>query len=298
MAEATKKKKTVSHSQFSNWWTCPYKWYRDYILHEKSFEDNVNLCFGTAIHEVIQLYIKTYFNKGETRANSINTTKYMTWVFKRELNFKKIKYEQKEFDEFLNDGKNILAEFFNPANFLRYFRPDKWELLGIETEISEDLRKNVSLNAHLDMIFRDKTTDYIRIIDFKTSSRPWDNSKKEDFTKTSQLVLYKAVYSKKYNVPLSKIQVEFIILSRKIYENSKFVQSRIEVFKPSAFQSDVLQVIQEFGKFVDSCFTNAGEHNKEGDYPKIPGKNKKNCRYCPYMKNKKCDGVASPVNFE
>jgi len=295
--EVKKKKKTVSFSQFTNWWTCPHKWYRDHILHEKTFEDNLNLCFGTAIHEVIQLYIKTYFNKGEAKANTINTTKYLTWVFKRELNFKKIKYKQAEFEEFLEDGKNILNEFIDPSNFLRHFRPDKWELLGIETELSEDLRNNVSLNAHLDMVFKEKATGNIRIIDFKTSSRGWNASNKEDFTKTSQLVLYKAIYSKKYNIPLNKIQVEFIILKRKLFENSRYQQSRIDVFKPSSFQSDVLQVIQEFGKFVDTCFTPTGEHRKEQSYPKIPGDRKKNCKYCPHLKNKKCDGIASPITL-
>ena len=33
------KMKTVSHSQFSIWFTCPHKFFHDYILHEKVFED-------------------------------------------------------------------------------------------------------------------------------------------------------------------------------------------------------------------------------------------------------------------
>jgi hypothetical protein len=86
--------------------------------------------------------------------------------------------------------------------------------------------------------------------------------------------------------------VEFFILKRKLYENATYKQSRIQIFKPPSHQEDVLQVIQEFGKFVDTCFTTEGDHKTDIKYPKNPGKNKKNCKYCAYSKNGKCDSRA------
>jgi len=295
MSKEIKKKKTVSFSQFTNWWTCPHKWYRDYILHEKEFEDSIHMSFGTGIHEAIQLYLKTLYELGEADAEKVDIIEVFKAAFKREVEKKKIPHTQQEFDDFVEDGKNILAEFKYPANRLQYFPREKWELLAIEDEIKEDILNNVMIDAKLDLVLRERKSGDIRIIDFKTSGQGWTNYTKEDFTKTSQLVLYKALYSKKYNVPLSKINVEFFILKRKLYENTHYVQSRLQIFKPSSYQKDVSEVIQEFSKFVTTCFTPEGVHNTEQKYPKIPGKNKKNCKYCNYKKNGKCDGIADSV---
>ena len=292
-----KKKKTVSFSQFTNWWTCPHKWYRDYILHEKVFEDSVHMSFGTGIHEAIQLYLKTLYEISDQAAEAVDVMTCFTKAFKRELELKKIIYTQSEFNEFIEDGKNILTEFRAPENRLRYFPRNKWELLSIEEDMREDIINNVTLNSKLDLVLRERISGDIRIIDFKTASTAWTNYKKEDFTKYSQVLLYKAIYSKKYNIPLSKIHVEFIIMCRKLYKDAetRYKQSRLQIFKPSAYQNDVIQVIQEFKKFVSACFTEEGVHNTTGSYPKVPGKSKKNCKYCPYLKNGKCNGVAEPI---
>jgi hypothetical protein len=297
MSEEVKKKKIVSFSQFTNWFTCSHKWYRDYILKEKQFEDSLNMSFGTAIHETIQHYLQVSFHVGVEEAKKIDTQAFFVDAFKKEVDKKKIPHTLPEFNEFVGDGENVLKEFLDPANLAMYFSRDKWELLAIEDELNIEIKNNVMLTGKLDIVLREKATGNIRIVDFKTSTNGWTSYQKEDFTKTSQLVLYKALYSKKNNIPLPKIFVEFIILKRKLYENSKFVQSRLQLFKPSSYQSDVLQVIQEFGKFVDSCFTPEGLHKTDIVYPKIPGKGKKNCKYCPYLKNKKCDGIADAVTL-
>lgn len=297
MSDEIKKKKTVSFSQFSTWFTCPHRWYRDYLLHEKEFEDNLIMSFGTSIHETIQLYLKTLYNKEEKRAEAIDMMKYFIWAFKRQISKKKIPHTQIEFDEFVEDGRNILTEFRDPANRLRHFPKDKWELLGIEEELRVGVMNNLELDAFLDIVLREKISGNIRIIDVKTSTRGWNSYTKEDFAKTSQLILYKALYSKKFNIPLSKIHVEFFILKRKLYDESTtpYEQSRLQIFKPSAFQKDVNQVIGEFSKFINTCFTPTGEYITDALYPKIPGKNRKNCKYCQYLKNKKCDGIADKI---
>lgn len=295
MNEEIKKKKTVSHSQFSNWWTCPFKWYRDYILHEKVFEESIHMSFGTGIHEAIQLYLQTLYTVGEAEAEQIDMISKFIETFKRELEKKKIKFEQAQFDEFVEDGKGIITEFKDPYNRKRYFPKDKFEWVGVEVEINEDVVNNTNLTCKLDLVLKEKLSGDIRIIDFKTATQKWTASTKEDFTKYSQVLLYKTVYSKKFNVPLSKIHVEFFILSRKLYANSTYEQSRIQVFKPSSYQKDCIQVIKEFRTFVQTCFTPEGTHNVNGTYPKVPGKNKKNCKWCPYKKNGKCDGIADHI---
>jgi len=289
MSEEIQKKK-VSHSQFSNWWTCPYKWYRDVILKEKTFEDNLIMSFGTAIHKTIQNYLKTLYNENNETANKIDNFEFFKLAFKKEVDTKKIPHTDTEYNEFVEDGRNILMEFIEPSNILQHFPKSKWELLAIEDELNVDILNNVTLTGFIDMVLKEKTTGNIRIIDFKTSTNAW-KYQKEDFTKTSQLLIYKSLYSKKYNIPLSKIQVEFVILKRKLYENANYPQSRIQIFKPPAYQSNISQVIQKFTKFVNTCFTTDGIHKANVKYPKIPGKGKSNCKYCQYAKNKKCDQI-------
>lgn len=290
------RKKTVSYSQFSNWWTCPYRWYRDYILKEKTFEDSIHMSFGTAIHEAIQLFLTTLYNQSEEAAEKLDLIPIFTAAFKREVTKKGIAHTQAEFDEFVEDGKAILKEFFDPANRKFHFPKDKYELIGIEKKFLLDVVNNVTLDARLDIVMREKQSGDIRIVDLKTATKEWSNYQKEDFTKTSQLILYKAAYSKANNIPLSKIHVEFIILKRKIHdpETTKYEQTRIQVFKPQAFQDNVMQVLKEFRGFIEYSFTPQGQHNATARYPKIPGKNQNNCTFCAYGKNGKCDKVAEP----
>ena len=293
MSQEVKKKKTVSFSQFSKWFTCPYQWYRDYVLKEKTFEDNLIMSFGTAIHETLQNYLNVLYRQSEDKAAEIDCIAFFIDSFKKQITLKSLKHTDDEYNGFVDDAKNIITEFLAPENRKRYFPRDKWELLAIEDDLTEPILNNVNLNAKLDLVLREKTTGVIRIVDFKTSTNGWNSYQKEDFTKASQLVLYKAVYSKKYNIPLSKIQVEFIILKRKLYENSSYIQSRLDTFKPSASEANVRQVLGEFSKFVGTCFTTEGVYKTEIEYPKNPGKAKKNCKYCQYLKNGKCDAKAS-----
>lgn len=288
------KKKTVSYSQFANWWVCPYRWMRDYILKEKVFEDSIHMSFGTAVHEAIQLFLTTLFTKGAKDAEAIDIIPIFTAAFKREVTKKGIKHTPEEFAEFVEDGRAILAELLAPANYLFHFDPNKWELLGIEKKFLLDVVNNVTLDSRLDIVFKEKMSGDIRIVDLKTATNEWNNYTKEDFTKTSQLMLYKAAYSKANNIPLSKIHVEFIILKRKLTENAKYEQSRIQVFKPPAFQDNVMTVLKEFRQFVEYSFTKDGQHNTSARYPKLPGKNRNNCRFCTYAKNGKCDQMAEP----
>src|ERR1035437_1564044 len=255
------RKKTVSFSQFSNWWVCQYKWYRDVILEEKVFEDSIHMSFGTAIHETVQAFLTSYLNVSEAEARKIDLIPMFINAFKIQVNGKGIKYTPEDFAEFVEDGKGILNEFLSPENIRYHFPRDKWELIGIETDIRENIVNNVVLNGKLDILLKEKLSGDIRIVDLKTSGRGWSSYDKDDFTKIAQLRIYKALYSKKYNIPLHKIHVEFIILKRKLYEKCNYEQSRIQVFKPSTYQEDILQVIQDFKYFVLYSFNPDGSHN-------------------------------------
>ena len=50
----------------------------------------------------------------------------------------------------------------------------------------------------------------------KTSTMGWNKWQKKDENKTQQLLLYKQFYSKMYNHPIEKIEVEYFIVKRKL----------------------------------------------------------------------------------
>ena len=220
----------------------------------------------------------------------INLHKYFNWAFIFELKKKKIQYTQTELDEFLEDGFNILYEFVQIENLLKYFPPNKYELLDIEHEINATVQYDLNMVGHLDLVLKDKQTGRIKIVDIKTSTRGWNSYQREDFTKLSQLILYKLLYSNKHNIPLSKIDIEFFIVKRKLYENVAYKQSYIQTLVPKSNKDEVNEVMGEIGKFIKECFLPTGEYNTSIEYKKIPGKNKKNCTYCSH-KNKNCDAI-------
>ena len=79
------------------------------------------MSFGTAVHEAIQAFLIEHFGKGEEAARQMDTIKIFTDAFKREVTRKNIKHTPEEFAEFVEDGKNILSEFLNPANVILNF---------------------------------------------------------------------------------------------------------------------------------------------------------------------------------
>jgi len=286
------KKKVASHSQFSTWSTCKYKYFLDYIKGLRTFEDNLIMSFGTAIHRTVQLYLKTLYNIGEIPAAKINMVTYFKWAFNVEIKKKKIPHTPEEYESFIFDGERILGEFRTTQNLMKYFPAKLYELVGIEVEIREPILNNIDVIAFLDLVLKNKVTGKIKIVDIKTSTNDWNVYQKKDKIKISQVLLYKALYSKKYNVPLSMIDVEFYILRRKFYENASFAQSHIQSFVPTNTADDVMETIKNFSEFVKVCFTPTGEYNVSGEYPKTPGKANKNCKYCMH-KGVNCDGKPS-----
>jgi hypothetical protein len=295
MSEITeeKNKKTVSFSQYSGWFKCPHSWYLNYLKGLRKYEASLNTCFGTAIHNTLQDYIKLLYTEGVEQADEIDLIKKFREEFTRILSEEKdtIKdpYTDDDVTGFMFDGEDILKTFSSSANRIKYFPSRKYEFIGVEVPLDVPIKNNVRFIAYVDLILRDKTTGKYKIWDFKTSTMGWNKYQIADESKYSQLLLYKAFYSKQFNVPLDDIDVEFFILKRKLYENAAFPQNRIQIFEPSNAKNYVSKSLVTFTSFIDECFTSEGTYKEDGYYPKVPGKAKKNCKYCTHYKTN-CDG--------
>ena len=88
-------KKRVSYSQFSNWWKCRHRWWLDKVKGLSEFEDSINTCFGTAIHEALQLFIETLYKESATKANEHDLHQIFKTGFVKELTKAKEKAKDK-----------------------------------------------------------------------------------------------------------------------------------------------------------------------------------------------------------
>ena len=290
--------KYVSFSQYSMYYKCPRSWKLAYIDNLRKKESNIHLVFGTSMHEVIQDYLEMMYNQPHLDVDSIDwkakLLQTMTTIADEERNLIDGKrcMTTEQFDEFIDDGNQILDYLFSDEIRHKFFSKSRYSLSGIETSIDLEVRNNVGYIGFLDIVLFDKANQRYKIIDLKTSTRGWNKWQKADESKTHQLLLYKVFYAKEFNVPLEKIDVEFIILKRKHDIDDPFSGDRIQRFIPPNGTMSSKEAWTSFNNFLNESFTKSGEYDMENPFPKTPGKAKKNCRWCEFSKKSggPCDG--------
>ena len=278
-------KKTISYSQFALWCQCPYSWKLQYVDKALPFTDNIHTLFGTSMHEVLQEYIKVMYTDSIKEADKLILHEELEDRLKK--NFMEIKMRnggeefcsKDEMTEFYNDGLRIL-EFFKRKRG-DYFSKKGYELLGIETALNYDLPNNLKFKGFIDLIIKDNIRNRIKIIDIKTSSWGWNKYTKADKNKTDQLLLYKSFYAKQFDVPLDRIDVEYFIVKRKLYENTDFPQKRVQKFVPANGKPSINKVLMRLQKFMEECYDKDGNiipHDYQKCHPKSKCKSFTKCK--------------------
>ena len=279
----------VSHSQFVSYSECNLKWKLRYIDKLGTFTGNIHTLFGTAMHTVIQEYLTVMYGTSIVAAEALD----LNGMLKTEMmgEFKLIKEGQEtlpcsqdEMVEFYQDGLAILEHFRKHRG--KYFMKKNYELVGIELPITMELQENVELKSFLDVVIRNKISGKITIIDLKTSTRSWTDYHKKNFYKKAQLLLYKQFYSEKFDVPLDKISVEFLILKRKIAKQSDFPISRLQRFEPANGKVSVNKTMKAFTEFREAIYDKSGNHKTDRTYNASPGSA---CKFCEFVKTEHCE---------
>jgi hypothetical protein len=161
------------------------------------------------------------------------------------------------------------------------------ELIAIEQPINTKILENVNFLGFIDFIVRNKKTGRYRITDFKTSTKGWSKYQKADPVKNSQILLYKKFYAELLGISQDLIDVEFIILKRKLYENTDFVVPRISKHVPASGKPSVNKAWKGFSDFVESVFDVDGNYRTDVEYPKNPTKL---CDWCEFKQRGICSG--------
>ena len=277
----------ISYSQLSMYSECPLRWKLNYVDKLRVSESNIYLIFGTAMHEVLQSYLEIMYYDTVKNANVLNLEEMLRDKLIEQFKIAeetdgKPPCTKEDLMEFFDDGIFIIDFFKKRRN--QYFSKRDWELIGCEVPIEVDLKNNIKMVGYLDVVMRHIPTDSIKIIDIKTSTMGWNKSQKKDENKTQQLLLYKQFYSTQYNHPIDKIDVEYFIVKRKLWENLDFPQKRVQKFVPASGKPSMNKVNGRLLKFVNEAFTEDGK--RKNDMKATP--NKKACKWCEFKGTKYC----------
>jgi hypothetical protein len=285
----------VSFSQYSMWHSCPQQYKLSYIDGLSESSSNIHSIFGTAMHETIQNYLEKCLRISKSQADKMIDLKEYLKERMRETYLKETGGEigneticsKDEMIEFLYDGQVLLDWFQKPKNFNKFFSLKDDELVAIEQPINTKIADNVNFMGFIDLVIRSKYNNKYKIIDFKTSTKGWSKYQKSDAVKNSQILLYKKFYAELLNISEDIIEVEFIILKRKVSENADYYIPRISRHVPASGKPSINKAWKGFTEFVNSVFNEDGSYRTDVEFPKQPSKL---CDWCEFKQRGICDG--------
>jgi hypothetical protein len=282
----------VSFSQYSMWSSCPHQYKLSYIDDLRQSSSNIHSVFGSAMHETLQEYLSRCLRISKSQADKGMDTKAFLKEKMREFFIKESNdgkdpiCSKEELVEFLEDGYLILDYFQKSKNFNNFFSLKDDELVAIEQVINTKIGENVQFLGFIDFIVRSKTTGRYRITDFKTSTKGWSKYQKSDPIKNTQILLYKKFYAEMLKVSEDMIDVEFMILKRKVSENTDYHIPRISRHIPASGKPSMNKAWRGFTEFVDNVFNVDGTYRTDVDFFKKPSKL---CGWCEFY-GTHCDG--------
>ena len=283
----------ISWSQVQIYTQCPFKWKLNYIDKNRKFTDSIYTVYGKAVHEVLQHYLTVMYDKSGAAADRED----IIGLFEEKLSEEyRVQYKKNgdshfsnavELREFFEDGVNIIN--YLKKNRSRYFSRKNTHLAGCEVPIIVTPNKrytNVVYQGYLDVVLYHEYSDTFTIIDIKTSTKGWSKWAKKDEDKQFQLILYKKFFSETFNIPLEKINIEFFIVKRKLYESEDYVIPRIQQFVPASGKVKMNKATRALDEFITKVFDRKGyadvEHQATPDNP-----NNK-CDWCAFYKTHLC----------
>ena len=136
----------------------------------------------------------------------------------------------------------IALDWFK-KNRANYFAKKNWELLGIEVPIDDEYN-GVGVLGYIDVLMRNTKTGKIKVIDLKTSTMGW-KKEKTDPMKRGQLLFYKKFIADRYNVDISMVDVEFIIIKRIVWDKGDWPVKWIQRFEPPSAGVSINRIFKQ-----------------------------------------------------
>lgn len=282
----------VSFSQYSMYKSCPQQYKLAYIDGLAQRGSNIHTVFGQSMHEVLQEYLDKCLKLSKSQADKLINLKEslkskMRTHYITESKGGEVEVCSKdELVEFLEDGVVLLDWFQKPKNFNKFFSLKHDELVAIEQPINTKISEKVNFLGFIDLVIKDTFNGRYRIVDFKTSTKGWSDYQKKDPVKNAQILLYKKFYSEMLGISMDMIDVEFIILKRKVMVREDIPTHRMSKHIPANGKPSINKAWNDFKEFVETVFDSEGNYNLNINYPKKPSKL---CEWCEFL-GKHCDG--------
>jgi hypothetical protein len=285
--------KNVSYSQLSMFRQCPKKWSLQYKEGHKQYTPTIHTVFGSALHEAVQHYLTVMYDKSGAAADRED----IIGLFEEKLSEEyRVQYKKNgdshfsnavELREFFEDGVNIIN--YLKKNRSKYFSRKNTHLAGCEVPIIITPNKrytNVVYQGYLDVVLYHEYSDTFTIIDIKTSTKGWSKWAKKDEDKQFQLILYKKFFSETFNIPLEKINIEFFIVKRKLWESEDYTIPRIQRFVPASGKVKMNKATKALDEFITKVFDRKGY--ADVDHQPTPDNPNNNCNWCAFYKTHLC----------
>ena len=254
----------ISYSSISTYNKCPKLWEMQYLRGEIPFKQNIYTCFGTAMHETVQTWLKIMYHDKVKNAKELDKHKllYQNMIKSYKQGKAQNGHEhfstQDELTKFWIEGKHILD--FLEKKRGGYFSTKNMQLAGIETLLYQEIRPGVMFKGLVDLVFYHPNTDRWTIMDIKTSTAGWRDAQKKNPNLTAQVILYREFFAKQFGIDKDKIDVEFFILKRRVPADAEFasMQKRVQQFRPSSGPRKTKEIINSMNKMVSEVLDEDG----------------------------------------
>jgi CRISPR/Cas system-associated exonuclease Cas4 (RecB family) len=283
--------KHISYSQLSSFANCQRQWYLQYVKKLAPYQPSIHAAFGTAMHETIQSWLEVLYHEKVKTSNEMDLNNLLyenlikSYKMNKALNGHEHFSTADELNSFWLDGKHIL-------DFLKkkrggYFSTKHDKLAGVETLLYQELRPGVMFKGFIDLVFYNELSEEWTIVDIKTSTSGWNDFAKKDDKKIAQILLYKEFFSKQFNIPIDKINVEYFILKRRVPKDAEFaaMQKRVQEFRPPSGKIKRGQAVSLMNNFVETAIDKNGEYIDK-EYPTSPSK--WGCNFCAFKEMRIC----------
>ena len=278
--------KNISFSQMQVYEQCPHRWKLTYKDKIKVYKPSIHTVFGKAFHETVQEWLTTLYEVSGVAADAMDLEDmlYEKMIFhysdEKKSNSNEHFVTSEDLKEFYEDGCTILK--YLKKNRAAYFGRQGWHLVGVEIPLMIqpiDNHPGVLFKGYIDLVLYHEPSDEFHILDIKTSTRRWSDKEKKDEMKQSQLILYKNFFNKQFGIDPEKIHIKFFIVKRKIWEQSDFVQKRVQEFIPASGPIKTKKAVNKMEQFIKECFLTTGKI-VDREYPATPSA--VSCKYCPF----------------
>jgi len=269
-------------------------WHYQYNNKLVPFTSSIHTIFGSAMHETIQEWLEVLFHDQVKKANEmdLNSLLYAKMVQAFKVARAQAKgtldpgINAKVLQEFYLDGKHILD--YLKKNRAGYFSTKTMELAGVETLLYQEITPGVMFKGLVDLVFYSPLADTWTIMDIKTSTSGWKDYQKKDDKKIAQVALYREFFSKQFNIPVEKINVEYFILKRRVPVNADFasMQKRVQEFRPAIGPRKSKQFRETFTQTLKDMLN---EDMTFKDHSQNTTPEKFACTYCDVGKMKLCN---------